>query len=136
MTNKNLLERIEKAKLNAKGSNCLGTALYLIGVRNIDEHVTYSEFPSYIAQLTKVTTIPEVGDLMAFGDKNGYFHAGIMLDPTKRVICHRRGVGQGVFEDLIENLGDIMGGIPNSPFYRQAYSKPDFFRLKLNGRRK
>ena len=136
MTTKNLVAKIEKAKLNRNDSNCLGTALYLIGACDVDEEVTYSEFPSHLTQLTKVTTNSEVGDLMAFGDKKGYFHAGVILDPIKKIICHRRDIGEGVFEDPIETLGDIMGGIPGSLFYRQAYSKPDFYRVKENDRRR
>jgi len=74
------------SNLEIWGSNCMGTALYVAGMKDTDKYTTYDEFDEAITDLSKTET-PKVGDLVVkrqkrikpFGHSNA-FHAGVVYE--------------------------------------------------------
>ena len=122
-----LLERIKKSRLHTR-ANCCGTALYLHGITEIDVPCDYWMFDVILLNLTSRIQEPVRGDIIAYRDGEEYFHAGIILYPEKRIVCHRSGTNENILETSLDDMQYIMGTGKPSEFYKMKYSKPEFYR--------
>ncbi|NCO18362.1 hypothetical protein COT60_02535 [Candidatus Pacearchaeota archaeon CG09_land_8_20_14_0_10_30_9] len=70
-------------------SNCIGTALYLVGEKEKDEYL-WKERQKILRKLTPANS-PELGYLVSWERKGKTFHLGVVVNKTPLKIAERDG---------------------------------------------
>ncbi len=97
---KQVRDRIKLCKL-ARRSNCIGTALYVVGEQGEDEFLYRGAYDSYLKKL-EVLHSPVKGCLVAWQDPmsdiKAVYHMGIVITTDPILVTHRVGTEGVVIE--------------------------------------
>jgi len=107
----NLKHRIELARSKDTYSNCIGFALYLLGINNPEKFInTDNPFVNYSLSnyFTKVPLLEKEGDLITFNDYSpkvkDVWHMAVVLNPNSGLCVHRNGVGSIIEYSSLDSM--------------------------------
>jgi len=90
----NLQDRLAKVSGDELPTNCIGTALFLAGEVDIDEHIEPLHAKTYLEKLTELQA-PEVGSIITWEEETrkglSVEHAGLVVNVDPILITHRPG---------------------------------------------
>ncbi|MBI3623615.1 hypothetical protein HY212_06075 [Candidatus Pacearchaeota archaeon] len=89
-----LQDRLAKVSGDERPANCIGTALFLAGEVDIDEHIEPSHSRPYFEKLTELHS-PEVESIITWEESTrkgiSVGHAGLIVGVNPILITHRPG---------------------------------------------
>ena len=85
-------DRLHRAR-ETKASNCIGTVLFLAGVKFVDEYISSKDADSYLERMSKLSTV-QLGALVAFRSTSnpGWIsHLTVIVGTNPLRVTHRPG---------------------------------------------
>jgi hypothetical protein len=105
-------------KLRARNSNCVGTALYLIGETDSDKYLSRKESRKLISKMERAIK-PELGYLALWASDGVPFHAGVILMDNPFYIVHRNEKNGLLTKERLDTFSDyIFKNVGLKPIYR------------------
>ena len=100
----NVVRRIELAKCKGYNdeplSNCIGTALYLIGRRSLDEHIDPEKAYQIVhSNKYKGLKSPRIGSIITWESLDSVDHMGLVVGKDPLLITERVGYGGPLIEE-------------------------------------
>jgi hypothetical protein len=99
-------------------SNCVGTALYLVGETDSDKSLSRNDSKKIISKMKRAVK-PELGYLALWESDGIPFHAGVILMDNPFYIVHRNEVNGLLTKEKLDTFGDyIFKKMRLKPAYR------------------
>lgn len=106
------------SKLRRRNSNCIGTALYLIGETDSDKYLSRGESKKLISNMERAKK-PELGHLVLWTSDGIPFHAGVILMDNPFYIVHRNEKNGLLTKEKLDTFTDyIFKNTRLKPTYR------------------
>lgn len=108
-----------KDKLNLRDSNCVGTALYLVGERDIDVYLSRKNAKEIVSKMKRAKE-PNTGYLVLWENGGKIYHSGVVLrDKPPFHILHRIKVNSYLSDDPLKEFSEfIYSKMGIKPSYR------------------
>jgi len=129
------MEKIEKfireraSKTKRKNSNCVGTALYLVGESDTDKYLDRYTSRDVLLNFRK-SFCPQKGYFVCWMDGTNPFHVGVVLETNPLTILHRDGCDGYLKSDSFDELNLRFKNIP----VEIVYKIPNNFEKILGGK--
>ncbi len=108
-----------KDKVSLRDSNCVGTALYLVGERDFDKYISRKDSKEIVSKMKKARE-PDTGYLVLWENNGNIYHAGVVLrDKPPFHILHRTEVNSYLSDNPLEEFSEfIYSKMGIKPAYR------------------
>jgi hypothetical protein len=98
-------DRVSKASKD--NSNCVGTALYLLGESDSDEYLSREESKKIISKMKRAIK-PELGYLVLWESSGILIHSGVILMENPFYIIYRNKKNNLLMQDSLSGFNDYL----------------------------
>lgn len=106
-------------------SNCVGTALYLVGEEDSDQYLSRDESRKKLSKMKRVIK-PELGSLVLWESGGIPFHAGVIVMENPFYILYRDKRTELLMRESLESFSDyLFKSTGLKPTYRISNKLPD-----------
>lgn len=94
-------------KMERRNSNCIGTALYIVGEKDSDNYLSRDESKKMLSKM-KFSAKPELGYLVLWASGGIPYHAGTIFMENPFYIVHRSEKNGFLAKESLETFNEYM----------------------------